>query len=209
MRWRVEEFHRTWKSGETDVESTQLEVGPRRDGLGDDPGDRRRPHRAAQAARAPAPGICQPPSTSAPTRSRPSRCCTSARSLQSPSHHRSSSSLARRARRLRGEVLEETEARRRRARPWPTHPPTRRPPAGDPARGGKVGESESKPQLLRGRACDRGNRRRGWGPRSARARARKTGEREETNPQRRSGGKVTRRKIGGGLADGTASDVEA
>ena len=25
MRWRVEEFHRTWKSGETDVESTQLE----------------------------------------------------------------------------------------------------------------------------------------------------------------------------------------
>jgi hypothetical protein len=24
MRWRVEEFHRTWKSGETDVESTQL-----------------------------------------------------------------------------------------------------------------------------------------------------------------------------------------
>lgn len=24
MRWRVEEFHKTWKSGETDVESTQL-----------------------------------------------------------------------------------------------------------------------------------------------------------------------------------------
>ena len=155
MRWRVEEFHRTWKSGETDVESTQLEsahavmvwatilatVAVRIERL--KRLARQHPdsasHRRLQHLRGPG----------------PQDAALRREASQSPSHHRSSRRLARRARRLRGEVLEETEARRRRARPWPTHPPTRRPPAGDPARGGKVGEMRASLRQERGRAKKR------------------------------------------------------